>query len=108
MRLSSLRTFILISHGGLSPIDLSPCLILTPQGNDALRCGYLSCCAFDDARAWRRRRTRGRDTCEPDASARRPERVAHLVQNMADDRRDAPGIDKPAPLTGARIGCHVA
>ena len=29
----------------------------------------------------------------------KPKRGAHLVQNMADDRRDAPGTDRPTTLT---------
>jgi hypothetical protein len=47
-----------------------------------------------------------------DARARRPGRVAHLVQNMADDRGDAPGTHGRASLTGRPTGtrsrCPVA
>ena len=54
--------------------------------------------ALGCARVWEQCRTRGGEMRRSDARARRPRGVAQLVQNRADDCRDASGTDRPTKL----------
>jgi hypothetical protein len=99
------KSILIVLVGPFSRRRYSSPFALRPSGKrDTLGCRYLPRCASDDALAWVRRRTRSRDKCGSDAQAWQPGRVAHLVQNMADDRRDAPGTGRPTALTGRRVG----
>src|SRR6516225_860035 len=57
-----------------------------PRRDDDLGTRYLACRTSDDARIWRRRRTRSRKLHRSRAPARGLGRVAHLGKNQADDR----------------------